>query len=47
MSMSTYRRFRSGSLAEVGFELLVAGARSLHDAVADHARYDAAEGCEG
>lgn len=42
-----YQRFGSCGLAEMGFELVVAGVGSLHDAVADDARYDAAEGSEG
>lgn len=43
----TYERFRSSILAEAGFELLVAGIGGLHDAVANNAGNDAADGGEG
>ena len=38
----THRCLGSGGGAEVGLELLVAGAGELHHAVADHAGDDAA-----
>ena len=37
-----YEGFGSGFAAELGFELVGAGAGGLHDAVADDARNDAA-----
>lgn len=47
LSQGTHRGFRTSSGAEVGLELVVAGAGELHHAVAHHARDDAAERREG
>ena len=43
----THRSLGSGSGAEVGLELLIAGAGELHHAIANHTRDDAAQCREG